>query len=150
MPILNYTTSIDAWKTIAEIHEILAKAGATHFSITNKGIEPDAICFTIFYNKMLLNFLLPCNSDGVLKELKKGSQRQVSRARSAASGNLDMQARRVAWRILKDWIEAQCALIAVEMSTIETVFMPYLIINKTGETLGNYMLKGDGIKLLTN
>ena len=35
------------------------------------------------------------------------------------------QARRTAWRILKDWVEAQLALIASEMVRLDEVFLPY-------------------------
>jgi len=38
------------------------------------------------------------------------------------------QARRVTWRILKDWVQAQMALIAVNLATMEQVFLPYAIL----------------------
>lgn len=37
------------------------------------------------------------------------------------------QAERVAWRIIKDWVEAQMAILESEMVTIDEVFMPYMI-----------------------
>jgi len=36
------------------------------------------------------------------------------------------QAERVAWRIMKDWLEAQLAIIATEMVTLDQVFLPYM------------------------
>ena len=39
----------------------------------------------------------------------------------------DGQPARVAWRILKDWVEAQMAIIEAEMASIEEVFLPYLL-----------------------
>lgn len=35
-------------------------------------------------------------------------------------------AERVAWRILKDWIEAQLALLQTEMVTLDQVMLPYM------------------------
>ena len=46
----------------------------------------------------------------------------------------EKQAERVAWRILKDWIEAQMALLDIQMVKFEEVFMPY-IVDKHGRTL---------------
>ena len=44
------------------------------------------------------------------------------------------QAKRVAWRIVKDWVEAQLAIIETQMVKPEQVFLPYAI-TQTGETL---------------
>ena len=37
------------------------------------------------------------------------------------------QARRVGWRIIKDWLEAQMALLELNMVKIQEVFLPYII-----------------------
>lgn len=143
MAILNYTTKIDAWKTISEIQQLLAKSGASHINIRNEGSQPAAISFTIEHNKYPLNFILPCNSSGVLKVIKKDG-----RVRNELKDGDQAQAARVSWRIIKDWIEAQNALIQVDMASMATVFLPYLVINSTGETLSDKMLNNDGLKLL--
>ena len=44
------------------------------------------------------------------------------------------QAERVAWRILKDWVEVQMALLDMKMVQFEEIFMPYIEINN-GQTL---------------
>lgn len=44
------------------------------------------------------------------------------------------QAARVGWRIIKDWIEAQLALVQTQMVTLDQVFLPYARTN-TGETV---------------
>ena len=44
------------------------------------------------------------------------------------------QAERVAWRILKDWIEAQMALLDIEMVRFEEIFLPY-IETQNGQTI---------------
>ena len=36
------------------------------------------------------------------------------------------QAQRVAWRIVKDWLEAQLAIIETEMVTLDQVMLPYM------------------------
>lgn len=37
------------------------------------------------------------------------------------------QAARVAWRIAKDWLEAQAALIDAEMALLDEVMLPYML-----------------------
>ena len=44
------------------------------------------------------------------------------------------QAERVAWRILKDWVEAQMALLDIEMVRFEEIFRPY-IETSSGQTI---------------
>lgn len=143
MSILNYTTKIDAWKTVNEVQQILAKHKVTHFNIKNEGSYPVALSFTIDYKGQLLNFLLPCNYEGVLRCLK--ADRKVPNA----SKNSE-QALRTSWRITKDWVQAQLALVEAEIMPIEEAFLKDLIINSTGETLAKKMLNNDGLKLLGN
>ena len=47
---------------------------------------------------------------------------------------MDEQAYRVAWRNILDWVEAQMALLEIEMAKIEEIFLPYMV-NSSGETL---------------
>ena len=144
MAILNYTTKIDSWKTISEIQQLLAKAGASHINIKNEGSQPAAISFSLLHRDYPLNFLLPCNTNGVLKLLRK-----EGRVRNELKDGDDAQAARVSWRIIKDWIEAQNALILVDMASMATVFLPYLVVNEKGETLSEKILVGNGMKLLS-
>lgn len=41
---------------------------------------------------------------------------------------------RVAWRILKDWVEAQMALLDIQMVRFEEIFLPY-IETENGQTI---------------
>ena len=45
---------------------------------------------------------------------------------------------RVAWRIIKDWIEAQMSLLETEMVRMEEIFLPY-VITGTGQTVYQVM-----------
>lgn len=153
MALLNYTTKIDAWTTVTEIQRILAKAGATHFAIKNEGSQPAAVSFAINYTDgRPLNFSLPCNVSGINKYFDnlKGPEREklVKNGFYSKLKADNSLAASIGWRIVKDWIEAQCALVNIEMASMAEVFMPYLVINAQGETLSNKMLKGDGMKLL--
>lgn len=123
MAILNYTTTIDASKTMGEIQAILARHGALQV-ITSYGAggQPEGIAFMVptqFGNRP---FMLPANIAAVEKTLVI-QQRKGKVPRRLANRE---QATRVAWRILKDWIEAQMAIVEAGMVTIDEVMLPYL------------------------
>lgn len=143
MPILNYTTKIDAWKTVNEIQQILAKHNVTHFAIKNQGSFPIALTFSIDYNGQPMNFLLPCNHEGVLRCMKK--DRKIP-----GSSKNEEQALRTSWRIIKEWVEAQMAIVDAELAPIHEVFLQRLVVGMDGETLSHKILNGNGMKLLTN
>ena len=58
----------------------------------------------------------------------------------------EQQAKRVAWRQVLRWIEAQLALVDLEMVDIVEVFLPYMMINES-QTLYERMCN-NGMKLL--
>jgi hypothetical protein len=128
MPILNYTTKIDAYKTIYEIQKILSSKGANKITIDNdnRGL-PIALTFCIYMNDFQTAFCLPCNFNGVLKAMKKNNK-------VANSFCNEDQALRVGWRIIKDWVEAQMAIVESELADLAEVFLPYAI-TKDGNTL---------------
>lgn len=140
MALLNYTTSIDAEKTVAEIQKLLAKKGAKAI-LTEYDDDGNlsAVSFRFDYNGNLLSFLLPARVDNIYKILCKTSPK-------AKYKTMD-QAHRVAWRIIKDWIEAQIALIEAEQADLAQVFLPYVQNPTTGKTLYE-SLNDNGVKLL--
>lgn len=119
MPILNYTTTVDAAKSIGEITGILSRFGARTI-VTD--YDPDGfvsgISFVIMIEGLPLSIRLPVNVDGVFRSLR-GAKGVPNRSKTEA------QARRVAWRILKDWLEAQLALFQVGQAEMAQVLMPY-------------------------
>ncbi len=142
MAILNYTTSIAAEKTVTEIQGKLAKAGASAIltEYDDNGVL-SAMSFRITANGQLLSFRLPARIDGVFNRLKNDNK-------VARSLKTKEQAAKVAWRILKDWIEAQIALVQAEQADMAEVFLPYAQ-NQSGETLYE-KIKGGGFLALTD
>jgi hypothetical protein len=69
-----------------------------------------------------LPYRLPARIEPVLQAMK--NDRKTPRNLC----NID-QARRVAWRQLLRWIEAQLALVGVGMVDVKEIFMPYLIVS---------------------
>jgi hypothetical protein len=120
MPILNYTTSIKASKSAGQIQEILVKAKATSVLMDYDDKQNlAAIAFRIVTPHGLLQFYMPANAEGVLKRLK--SERGV-----ASRMKVLEHATNVAWRIQKDWVEAQLAKVEAGMAELAEVFLPYV------------------------
>lgn len=130
MAILNYTTTIDAYKSISEIQYQLVKHGATAI-LTEYTNEQKilGISFKINTQNGTIGIKLPANVDPVLKILENEKKKRNSSVKATYE-----QAERVAWRILKDWVEAQMAILETQMVQIEEIFLPY-ILNKSGQTV---------------
>jgi len=136
MPILNYTTKIDPTRTVGEIQTILAKAGVTAVSIEYRQTQPVAVVFTLDVAGQPVNFRLPSRWQGVQKRLQEDGV--TKRLQS------EEQAIRVAWRIVKDWVEAQLAIVEAGVAEMPEVFLPYAVNPQSGKTLyqefeGNYL-----------
>lgn len=121
MPLLNYTTSVSALKTAGEIQAKLVKAGATHvaMSFDGKG-EPTGLTFGIVTPIGPRSFALPVVADRVFKVITRWDSGVPNRYQTRE------QATRVGWRILKDWVEAQLAIVETEMVELEQVMLPYM------------------------
>lgn len=144
MPILNYSTKIDHYKTISEITKCLSQHGARKIIVDNitgtTGI-PSGLTFSIDYKGVEngMYFALPCNFKGILKSMQ--SNKKVPRALCN-----EEQALRVGWRILKDWVMAQMAIVESDLASMAEVFLPYAV-TKSGTTLYQY-IESEGHKLL--
>lgn len=119
MPLLNYTTSVAPEKSVMEIQQILAKAGARKIMIEYHATGvPSAVMFEVETTYGPRQFVLPAYPQRVLPALR------ASKAEPRYCNS--QQAERVAWRILKDWAEAQLALISTEMVSLDEVMLPYM------------------------
>lgn len=122
MAILNYTTTVDAFKTVSEIEYILMKHRAKSIMKNYEGEAITGLSFLIDTGIQQIPVRLPVKVDECLKVLEKekreNPRKQIKDTRE--------QAERVAWRILKDWIEAQMALLDIEMVRFEEIFLPYI------------------------
>jgi len=138
MALLNYTTRIEAIKTVGEIQGILAAHGAKSILIKYADDNTaEALAFQISTPHGELAIRLPIDPDAVLKILQR--QHSLGKLRSHQAIADRAQAVRVAWRIVKDWVEAQMAILETEMVKMEQIFLPYVII-KEGKTLYEVMV----------
>ncbi len=136
MPILNYTTKVGVPATAAEIQKILIKYGAKQIMSGYDDVGGlSEISFMVMQNGVPLYFKLPVDVAGVSAALKRDKEYRD-----------EDHSRRVAWRILKDWIEAQMALIDARMAELPQVFLPYAQ-TSTGETVYERMKSGGFLQI---
>jgi len=117
MAIKNYTTKISAAQTVGEIQALLAKHGARKIMLEygdNGAVS--SIVFALDNNGQQYGFRLEPKTAGVSSIMAKEHLKCDK-----------MQAERIAWRNIKDWIAAQIALVESEQAEMEELFLPYLI-----------------------
>lgn len=137
--IKNYTTSIKVEKTIGEIESILAKFGASKIMKEfDKEGNPESLSFIIATEHGTMPFKLPMRLEKVYSILCKSQIPKKLRSRE--------QAARIGWRILKDWVDSQMALLQIEMAKIEEILLPY-VVQKGGKTMYE-MIEERGFKYL--
>ena len=127
MPIANYTTSVQAIKSVGEIQGMLVAHGARQILMNyGKDGTVESLSFMIETPFGEMPVQLPVNPPAVLKVMEE----QGLPNRYCNHG----QAVRVAWRIVKDWVRAQMAILETEMVRMEQVFLPYMV-GPDGKTL---------------
>ena len=84
---------------------------------------------------------LPANVERVREVLRRQKNNPRVRNRSQIDDSQE-QAERVAWRIVKDWLDAQLAILETEMVTVQQVFLPYFL-DRHGRTLYEVYSSGD-------
>ena len=132
MPIANYTTTVEAIKTVGEIQGILVGHGARQIMMDyakDGSVESLSFIVETPYGDMPIR--LPVDARAVLKVLEK--QRVPPRYCNHP------QAVRIAWRIVRDWVRSQMAILETEMVRMEQIFLPYMI-TKDNKTLYEAMV----------
>ena len=124
MPLLNYTTKVDVYATIGAVQGQLVKHGAKKImqDYDDEG-HITALSFMVETPTGPRGIRLPANVEAVHAVL---SRQKVKCDRE--------QAERVAWRIVKDWVEAQMAILESEMVQMDEIFLPYML-SSSGQTV---------------
>lgn len=135
MPLLNYTTEVPASKSISEIHRLLHDGGAVAIMMEYAPDRSvDGVTFRMDTAFGPVSYTLPANVGSVIAtinaQIKAESaaiQRREKRSRLIPLKlyNDKPQAERIAWRIAKDWLEAQLALTHIGGAKLEQIMMPF-------------------------
>ncbi len=131
MPLMNYSTKIAVDRTVSEITAILARHGASQVMQEYDGSgNAVGLKWSLDGPYGRLGYAMPINYEAVYAVLTEEGlvfRRDDDRRQE--------QARRVAWRILKDWIQAQIALLESGMVEMEEIFLPYMLTGESDRTL---------------
>ena len=130
----DYTTKVPPEQTISEIQQLLAGHNVTAMMTEYDGRQVSSVSFRINLNGNDMSFRLPCNWRGVHEILKRPEYSRIPYAEKEA------QSIRVAWRIIKDWIDSQLAMVEVNMVTLPQVFLPYAVM-RSGQTLSEHVIQ---------
>ena len=122
MALLNYTTTVEAYKTVSEIEQMLVKHGAKSIMKQFDDGMITSLSFLINTGVNDIPIKLPIRVDDVLQVL---IEQKKMHPKAGIKATKD-QANRVAWRILKDWIEVQMALLDIGMVQFEEIFLSYI------------------------
>ncbi len=136
------TTKVETAKTVGEIQRILSLYGATSIRTDFDHGEVIGLSFLIVLPGNEVGFRLPARWKPVFDHLqrKRKWNRKVKEPEDMA------QAKRVAWRQILRWVEAQLALVDTGMVKVQEVFLPYMAA-KGGGTLYDY-IEESGFKMI--
>jgi len=138
----NFSTSISVSRTIAEIEKMLTKYGATHIMKEYHGEDPIRLVFAIVTEHGKMGVRLPIHPEKVMMVFKKQVSDGLLPKKYWDGEWAEKQSHRVAWRIIKDWLDAQITLLNIEMVKIEEIFLPYIYNEKLDKTV--YEMLEDG------
>jgi hypothetical protein len=132
MNIKNYTSTVDASRSMAKIEELLVEIGASNI---NKKYE-EKICtgITFLLYDPQLQQTIPFHLKAQVEECFTILWRDVKRPRHDTKELLRKQASKTAWKILSDWTEIQCSMILLGQAKPLQMFLPFVYDLKTEET----------------
>ncbi|MBA7590760.1 hypothetical protein ES708_32897 [subsurface metagenome] len=128
MSIANYSTEVAAIKSVGEIQGMLVAHGAQSILMnyaSDKTVE--SLSFIIDTPHGEINIRLPVKPEAILKIMEADPGIRPGYCNHE-------QSVKVAWRILKDWVRAQMAILETEMVQMEQIFLPYMTM-RDGQTL---------------
>ena len=133
MSLFMSSTQISPEATIGEIQKILSKHGVTAMMTEYEGPQVSSVSFTLLLEGKKMSFRMPCNWRAIEQIFKTDDRSRVN-VRLKKNETIADQAIRTAWRIILRWVEAQMALVEVNMTTVPQIFLPYTIMHD-GRTL---------------
>ncbi len=125
------TTKISPSKTVGEIQKVLAEYGANHILIEYEDNEVAAVSFTYKIEGREIAYRLPSNWQSIYDRLAK----RRKRIRNRGKQDLIDHAKRIAWRTVLRWVEAQLAFIEQGQVKMEQVFLHCMIVGPNNQTL---------------
>jgi len=148
--VLNYTTKVPVAKTVSEIQSMLAGHAASRVAVDyDEDGRPSGVTFGIVTPHGPRVFTLPVDVTA-MHRLLLSEDDAGNLARGGQSGAVRRSrehAERVAWRVIKDWLAAQLALVQTEMAALDQVMLPYLHVDAERTLYAAYRNREDVLAL---
>lgn len=112
--------------TFEKIQMLLAQNGAKKvmFDYANDGTL-EAISFALEVNGKIVGFRLPALTENVVEIMYGGKDRWGNKKK--ITDLQKEQAYKTAWANIRDWIDAQMALVQTRQVEVAQVFLPYMV-----------------------
>lgn len=142
---VNYTTRIAAAQTVSEMQALLAAHGARRITVEyDDGGVPASIGFVLELPHGTRSFGITASIDSMEQLLHSEERAGRLKSGSKADRTSRAQSERVAWRVMKTWLEAQLALVAAGMIDVDQALFAFLQVDPAGTTLYEvYRERGD-------
>lgn len=140
MNIKNYTSTVDASRSMARIEELLVEIGANNINKKYENKVCTGITFLYYDNQVgsTLAFHLKAQVEEVFQVLWKEIKKPLANTRD----NIRAQANRTAWKVLCDWTEVQCTMIMLGQAKPLQMFLPFMYDVKNDETVYDKVVSG--------
>ena len=143
--VLNYTTKVAASKSLAEMQAMLVKHGATRIAVDYADDAATGLTFSLPTPHGVRLFSLPVDVDAM--QVLLSTMKPTGGGISVATLRSRAHAERVAWRVMKDWLAAQLALIQTRMATLDQVMLPYLHVDAERTLYAAYVAREETLAL---
>lgn len=119
MSVMNYTTKIPAYKTVTEVEYMLMQHGASAIMKTFEDGRINGLTFALPVNGQNIPVKLPVRIPQVLAALQKEKREHPKKNVTVTMEQAEM----VAWRQVKDWIEAQMQMVDLQQMEMVQIFL---------------------------
>lgn len=122
---LNYTTVVAAGKTAHECLAVLGKYGAKRAGLAyGRDKVPTGITFVLDTRWGERGYEIALNFDGTRQSLLRAyKDRKIERRYTEPA-----HAQKVAWRVLKMWLESNLAMVEAGLAEPEKALFPYMLL----------------------
>lgn len=140
MNIKNYTSTVTAESSMANIEKWLVEIGAHNINKSYKDKMCTGISFLHFDAKVneTIAYRIKAQPDEAFNIFWK----EVKRPQADTKEKIRQQALRTAWKIMSDWTEIQCTMILLGQATPLQMFLPLVYDPATDETLYDRVVTG--------
>ena len=125
MAVRNYTTQIQVEKTITEIESIILKFGAKGIYKEYSGSKINGLMFYIEKDGQKIPFKIPMSIEKSRRVVENAVKEGKLPRKFMQEPLRSEQGERIAWRIIKDWIDSQLSLFEMQFADAIEILLPY-------------------------